>query len=147
MAGRPARPHAARMLDVRRALPALPVAAAVALHAIALLASRGVTKVVGDAAGVIVFGLAIVVVYRAAAGWSERARRQVGYVTSVVLGLVTGGVLAFAAFGTSLCSLWGETCTPDELALANRLLAWAVVTVVGLPSGYAVLDLATVRRR
>jgi len=93
------------------------------------------------------FGLAAVMGYRVAAGWSERARRQVGYGTSVLLGLAIGAILVFLAFGVSLCGMWGETCSPDELALARRLLVGAVVAVVGVPSGYAFVDLVTLRRR
>jgi hypothetical protein len=53
----------------------------------------------------------------------------------------------FLAFGVSLCGLWGEICSPDELALARRLLVGAVAAVVGVPSGYAFVDLVTLRRR
>ncbi len=147
MAGEPARPHAARMFDVRRALPAIPLAICTGLYAASTAASRLVTEAATAPVGVIAFGLIVLVVYRQAAGWSERGRRQVGYVTAVLLGLVAGALLAFVAFGTSLCGIWGETCTPDELALVDRLLVGAMAAIVGVPGTYALLDLVTLRRR
>jgi hypothetical protein len=147
MAARTATSHPARMMDIRRALPAIPLGISTGVYATYMLAARGVPPVVSAVGGGAALGGAFVALYRAAAGWPERARRQVGYVTSVLLGLVGGAVLVFAAFGASLCGIWGETCSPDELALINRLLVGAMVAVVGVPTGYAVVDLVTLRRR
>jgi hypothetical protein len=147
MAGRTATSHPARMIDIRRALPAIPLGICTGLYATYMLATRGVPPVVSAVGGGAALGGAVVALYRAAVGWPERARRQVGYVTSVLLGLVGGAVLVFAAFGVSLCGIWGETCSPDELALIDRLLVWAMVAVLGVPTGYAVVDLVTLRRR
>ena len=147
MAGAPARPHAARMFDVRRALPAIPLAICAGLYAASTAANRVLTEPATAPVGVIAFGLTVLVVYRQAAGWSERGRRQLGYGTAVLLGLVAAALLAFAAFGTSLCGIWGETCTPDERAHIDRLLVGAVAAIVCVPGSYAVLDLVTLRRR
>ena len=49
-----------------------------------------------------------------------------------------GAILVFVAFGVSLCGLWGETCSPDELALTGRLLvgamAWSSASRADTPS-------------
>ena len=113
MAARTATSHPARMIDIRRALPAIPLGICTGVCATYMLAARGVPPVVSAVGGGAALGGAFVALYRAAAGWPERARRQVGYVTSVLLGLVGGAVLVFAAFGASLCGFWGETCSPD----------------------------------
>jgi hypothetical protein len=147
MAARTATSHPARMIDIRRALPAIPLGICAGTYATYILAARGVPPVVSAVGGGAALGGAVVAMYRAAAGWSERARRQVGYGTSVLVGLASGAILAFLAFGVSLCGLWGETCSPDELALVNRLLVGAMGAVVGVPTGYAVVDLVTLRRR
>ena len=138
--------HAGPMFDVRRALPAIPLATCIGLYAASAAASRQVTEAAAAPFGAIAFGLTVLVVYRAAAGWTERSRRQMGYATSVLLGLLAGAALAFAAFGTSLCGIWGETCSPDELAHGDRLLSGAAAAIVGVPGSYAVVDLVTKRR-
>ena len=135
------------VFDIRRALPAVPLGTCAGLHTTYTLSTGGLLPAASVVGGVVMFGLAAVMGYRVAAGWSERARRQVGYGTSVLLGLAIGAILVFVAFGVSLCGLWGETCSPDELALARRLLVGAAAAVVGVPSGYAVVDLVTLRRR
>ncbi len=146
MVGKRPGSHAGLMFDVRRALPAIPLAICTGLYAASIAANRVLTEPATAPVGVIAFGLTVLVVYRQAAGWSERGRRQVGYGTSVLLGVVAGALLTFAAFATSLCGIWGETCTPDELALVERLLVGAVAAIVGVPGSYAVLDLVTKRR-
>jgi len=147
MSTRTATSHPARMIDIRRALPAVPLGICTGLYATYMLAAGGVPPVASVVGGGAALGGAVVALYRAAAGWPERVRRQVGFGTSVLLGLASGAILAFLAFGVSLCGLWGETCSPDELALARRLLIGAVAAVLGVPTGYAVVDVVTLRRR
>jgi hypothetical protein len=106
------------VFDIRRALPAVPLGTCAGLHTTYTLSTGGLLPAASVVGGVVMLGLAAVMGYRVAAGWSERARRQVGYGTSVLLGLAIGAILVFLAFGVSLCGLWGETCSPDELALA-----------------------------
>ena len=112
-----------------------------------MLAARGVPPVVSAVGGGAALGGAVVAVYRAAAGWSERARRQVGYGTLWCSAWSAGRSSCSPRSAASLCGLWGETCSPDELALIDRLLVAAVAAVLGVPTGYAVVDLVTLRRR
>lgn len=53
------------------------------------------------------------------------------------------------AFGTSLCGIWGETCTDAERAAIDRWALAAVAAPVAVPALYGVAALVTLswRRR
>jgi hypothetical protein len=147
MAGRPSGVDADRVLDVRRVLPAGPLAVCCGLYVTYSLASGGAPPVVSLAGGGAALAATAVGLYRTAAGWSESSRRWIGYVSAVLLGILVGAVLLFGAFATSLCSLWGETCTDAEQAQITRLAVAGLAAVVAVPAVYAAIDLVTVRRR
>ena len=131
------------MVDVRRALPSLPLSVLVGAGALYRATEAGlappVTAVLGGVALVVAGALG----HHAAAGWSERQRRQIGYACAVVVGLGVGAVCGFVAFGTSLCGIWGETCTDAERAAIGRWALAAVVSPVAAPLLYGVADLVT----
>jgi hypothetical protein len=146
MAGAASGADSELVLDIRRALPAGPLAAACGLYVTYTLASGAAPPAASLAGGGAALVASAVGLYRTAAGWTESARRWIGYVSAVLLGVVVGAVLLFAAFATSLCGLWGETCSAAEEAQITRLVVAGFVAVVAVPAGYAVLDLATRRR-
>jgi hypothetical protein len=134
------------MVDVRRALPASPAAVCCGLAAMHE-GWRGTSRpealvVVGTGVAV----LASVALYRAMESWQERSRRMLGYVTALLIGVVTAAAFLLAALAASFCSLWGETCTASERAAVGRYVGSALVALVAMPLVYAVLDLATRRR-
>jgi hypothetical protein len=146
MAGGPSRVDSARVIDIRRALPAGPLAVCCGLYVTYSLAGGGAPPAALLAGGVVAFAATAVALYRTASGWSETARRWIGYVTAVLLGVLVGAVLLFAAFATSFCGLWGETCTEAEEAQITRFGVAGLVAVVAVPAVYAAIDLVTARR-
>jgi hypothetical protein len=136
------------MVDVRRALPAAPAGLSCGALATALVPpGRGVRPEVTVAAGIGVAVAAGIGLYREMAGWPERSRRRLGYAAASAVAAVVAAGFLFAAFGTSLCGLWGEQCTDAELARAGRYLAMAPTGFAGVLGAYAILDLATRPRR
>lgn len=135
------------MVDVRRALPSLPLATLVGAAVLVHSAHAGAPPPVSGAVGGAGLVAAAALGHRAAAGWTERQRRQIGYTCAVVVGLGSGVVCGFVAFGTSLCGIWGETCTDAEQAAIGRWALAAVATPVALPAVYSVADLVTRSRR
>ncbi|HKE74743.1 MAG TPA: hypothetical protein VKB57_14070 [Acidimicrobiales bacterium] len=136
------------MVDVRRALPAVPAALSCGALAMALVPpDRGVRPEVTVAAGIGVAVAAAIGLYREMAGWSERSRRRLGYTAAAAVAVVVAAGFLFAAFGTSLCGLWGEQCTDAELARVDRYLALAPTGFAGVIGAYTILDLATRPRR
>jgi uncharacterized membrane protein len=131
----------ARMLDIRRALPAVAVALCLGACFAVLTASLGLSL-----AGVVLVPVAVVAVYRYSSGWSERTRRVLGYLCAVLVALSTSALCAFVAFGTSLCGLWGDQCTPSEEAAIRTWSILAVVALVAIPALYAAVDLTTRKR-
>jgi hypothetical protein len=133
------RADAAGMLDVRRALPATPVAVLPGLVAtVTGLGASGapwMALITGLGALVTVFTLA----YALMASWSERARRIVGYLAAAVLASLVGSVLALFALLASLCGGWSSgPCYDDTLLVTLALVALATpILVVGL---YAAVD-------
>jgi|RhiMethySRZTD1v2_1073278.scaffolds.fasta_scaffold1376032_2 hypothetical protein len=135
------------MVDIRRALPAVPAGLTCGALAMALAPGRYLAPAVTGLVGVVAAAAAAVGLYREMAGWSERSRRLLGYAGATAMGAVVAAGFLFAAFGTSLCGLFGEQCTDAELARAGRYLALAPTGFVGIVAAYAVLDIATQPRR
>jgi len=133
------------MPDVRRALPATPIAALVGV-AVAipwLGASTPWTPVVTGSGGLIA---GFTLVYRLMASWTERARRIVGYLAAIVVALVVGCVLGMFAMAVAFCGWSTEGRCFDETLL--EVLAKAALTAPTLVIGlYAVVDLRTHPRR
>jgi len=141
----------AGMVDIRRALPAVP--AALCLGTIAGSAASQMTEsALGSyfrapsLLGVVAVPLATVAIYRGMSTWPERSRRQLGYFCAVATGLVIAAVCWFMAIGTSLCATWGEQCSPAEEAAIDGWATLGLVSLVAVPGLYAALDLATRRR-
>src|SRR5262245_65662649 len=101
------------MIDVRRALPTVPIALVVGVLA-GSMRLPGIPLPVGP--GVLAVPIAAVLVYRHMSDWDEGARRRAGYACAVVVALVTTALFWLMALGTSLCATWGEECTPAENA-------------------------------
>jgi hypothetical protein len=135
------------MLDVRRLLPATPVALVCGLGATLSAAAEAGGPDGALVIGVLAAAVTLVGMYQLLAGWTDRARRQVGYATAVVLGIVVGAGFFLAAIAASMCSLWGEQCTPEETELVERLFVSGVIAVGAVPALYWVIDHLTLRRR
>jgi hypothetical protein len=136
------------MVDVRRALPAVPAALTCGVLAMALVPpGRGFAPPVAAAVGVAGATAAGVGRYREMAGWSERSRRQLGYAGAVAVAAVVAARFLFAAFATSLCGLFGEQCTDAELAQARRYPAIAHTGFAGVLGANALPDLTAYPRR
>ena len=131
------------MVDVRRALPSLPLSVLVGAWVLYQAAQAGLAAPVAGALGGVALVAAGAVGHLAAAGWTERQRRQIGYTCAVLVGLGVGAACGFAAFGTSLCGIWGETCTEAERAAIGRWALAAVVSPVAAPLLYGAADLLT----
>lgn len=131
------------MVDVRRALPSLPLATLVGALVLVQAAQAGAPPTVGLVVGGAGLVAAGAIGHHAAAGWTERQRRQIGYTCAVLVGLGAGVVCGFVAFGTSLCGIWGETCTEAEQAAIDRWALAAVAAPVAVPAVYGVADLVT----
>jgi hypothetical protein len=139
------------MVDIRRALPAVP--AALCLGTIAGSAATEMTRsALGSYVrapsllGLVAVPLSAVAIYRGMSWWPERSRRQLGYFCSVLVGLAVAAVSWLMALGTSLCANWGEQCSPAEEAAIDRWAVLGLVSLVAIPGLYAAADLATRRR-
>ncbi len=132
------------MPDIRCLLPALPVAL-IAGAVTAVTFGPGAAVPLEPWAGLAATVATVVALPRVLVGWTERARRWLGYTGAVVVGLATGAVLALLAIGTGLCGTWGEQCSPEEVATMERFTVGALAAPVAVPALYAVLDLATRR--
>jgi hypothetical protein len=131
------------MLDTRRILPAVPAALCCGAVAVTTVPLRWLPPSGLLAVGAAATAFALVALYRQMATWTDRSRRTLGYVTATVVGAVVAAGFLWAAFGTSLCGLFGEQCSDAELAAARRYLGLAPVGFVGVLATYAVLDVAT----
>jgi hypothetical protein len=129
------------MVDIRRALPTVPLALC-----FGVFAGSATLPGLPPGVGLIAVPIAGVMFYRGMAGWDEAARRRIGYLCAVVVAIVTTAMFWFLAIGTSLCSTWGEQCTPEENAAISRYGALGLVSLVAIPGIYAALDVATRKR-
>jgi hypothetical protein len=131
------------MLDLRRVLPATPAALCCGVAAVSTPPLRRLPPSALLVVSVLATVVALVGLYRQRATWTDGARRALGYVTATLVGAVAAAGFAWAAFGTSLCGLFGEQCTDGELAAARRYLVLAPVAFLGVLATYAVLDVLT----
>jgi hypothetical protein len=131
------------MVDIRRALPTVPLALIVGALA-GSMTVPGIPLPVGS--GLVAVPIAAVLIYRHLSDWDEAARRRLGYACAVVVAVVTTAGLWMLALGTSLCGTWGEQCTPAENAAISRYGALGLVSLVAIPGVYTALDLATRKR-
>ena len=131
------------MVDIRRALPTVPLGLIVGAFA-GSMTVPGIPLPVGPR--LLAFPIAAVLIYRHLSDRDERARRSLGYVCAVGIALVTAASFWMMAIGTSLCGTWGEQCTPAENAAISRYGTLGLVSLVAIPGAYTALDLATRRR-
>ena len=122
------------MFDVRRGLPATPVAVLAGLVAGVLgLGDSGapwMALIVGLAAAATVFTMA----YGLMASWTDRSRRIMGYLTASVLASLIGAVLSLFALLAAMCGGWSsDPCYDDTLLVTLALVALATpILLVGL---------------
>ena len=131
------------MVDIRRALPTVPLALIVGAYA-GSITVPGARLPVGPR--LLAVPIAAVLIYRHLSGWTEVARRRLGYACAVGGAVVTAASLWMMAIATSLCGTWGEECTPAENAAISRYGTLGLVALVAIPGLYTALDLATRKR-
>jgi hypothetical protein len=127
------------MVDMRRALPAVPTALCAGIAA-AVAGAGWHPAVLGPLVG----GASLVATYRRLARWSEPGRRRLGLTTAGLLGFACWLLLStVAVLALMLAPLGGSAHTAEAQRDGLALLALGAVAGIAVPGIHGLVDRVT----